>query len=78
MFDRLMKFGASIRLVVKEIFDEESGGNLIEYGLILGLIGLAATATMHEVAAKIGTAFTGIHDTLATLLGNVGTIQRGS
>ena len=77
MFDRLLKFDTSVR-VAREFFEQESGANLIEYGLILGLIGLGATATMHDVAAKIGAAFTSIHDTLATLLGNVGTVQRGS
>ena len=73
MFDRKFKTKPRFR----EIFEQQSGANLIEYGLILALLGLGATATMHDVAAKIGTAFTSIHDTLASLLGNVGTIQTG-
>jgi Flp pilus assembly pilin Flp len=77
MSDPLGKFEKKLR-VLNNILQEESGANLIQYGLILALVGLGATAVMHDVAAKIDDAFISLQHTLATFFGNVGTIQPGS
>lgn len=42
---------------IKNLLQEESGQDLIEYALVAGLIGLAAVAAMSTLATKISTAF---------------------
>jgi pilus assembly protein Flp/PilA len=48
--------------LIMQLLHDESGQDLIEYALVAGLIGLAATTTMRGLAT-----------TIATALGNIGT-----
>jgi pilus assembly protein Flp/PilA len=50
----------------KNLMQDESGQDLIEYALVAGLIGLGAVTAMSGLATKIGTAFTNIGTTLST------------
>jgi pilus assembly protein Flp/PilA len=43
-------------LTFTPVLHDESGQDLLEYALILGLIAMAAVATMQGLAANIGTA----------------------
>ena len=47
----------SIRRLVCAVVRDESGQNLVEYGLIAGLIGLGCIATMHGLQNSLATAF---------------------
>ena len=56
-----------LRLALKlQVLSENYGQDLIEYALVAGLIGLAATAGMSNVAADINNAFTSLGSTIAT------------
>jgi pilus assembly protein Flp/PilA len=44
--------------LLKRLWEEEEGQDLIEYALIMVLIALAATAGMNSLAMKINTMFT--------------------
>jgi pilus assembly protein Flp/PilA len=46
--------------LIKELWRDESGQDLIEYALVAALIALAATAGMSAVATQISSAFTSI------------------
>ena len=50
----------------KNLMQDESGQDLIEYALVAGLIGLGAVTAMSGLATKIGTAFSNIGTTLST------------
>jgi pilus assembly protein Flp/PilA len=52
--------------LLKNLMQDESGQDLIEYALVAGLIGLGAVTAMSGLATKIGTAFTSIGTTLST------------
>jgi len=52
--------------LLKNLMQDESGQDLIEYALVAGLIGLGAVTAMTGLAGKIGTAFTSIGTTLST------------
>ena len=52
MKDRLLKLSAML-----QILKDESGQDVIEYALVVALIGLTATAGLSSVAAAINTAF---------------------
>jgi len=52
--------------LLKNLMQDESGQDLIEYALVAGLIGLGAVTAMSGLATKIGTAFTNIGTTLST------------
>lgn len=51
---------------IKNLLQEESGQDLIEYALVAGLIGLAAVAAMSSLAGKIGTAFSNVGNQLTS------------
>lgn len=53
-------------LTVREFLDEESGQDLVEYAVVVGLIALGATASMKTLATTIGTAFTSLGTKLTT------------
>ncbi len=58
------------KLYVKaQILREESGQDLIEYGLVAALIALAATAGMNSLATSLNTAFTSIGTKLTSYVG---------
>ena len=58
---------ALLKLYIKmQILREENGQDLVEYALVVGLIALAATASMKTLATTIGTAFTSVGTKLTT------------
>jgi len=48
----------------KSFLADESGQDLIEYGLVAGLIGLAAVVAMGNLATSIGNSFAAVGNTL--------------
>lgn len=58
-----------INLSVKwELLKDESGQDLIEYGLLVALVAFAATAGMTTLATDINVAFTNIGSLLTTYI----------
>lgn len=53
----------------KELVQDESGQDLIEYALITGLIGATAIASLNAIATKISTILSGIQTNLGTYTG---------
>jgi pilus assembly protein Flp/PilA len=51
---------------IKNLLQEESGQDLIEYALVAGLIGLAAVAAMSSLATKISNAFSNVGSQLSS------------
>lgn len=55
---------------MKEIFfnlrSEESGQDLVEYALVVSLVGLGAAASLKALLANIGTAFASVGAVLPT------------
>jgi pilus assembly protein Flp/PilA len=54
--------------VMLQILKDESGQDLIEYALAVGLIGFIAIAGLSSVAAAINTAFTHIGTKMTTYI----------
>lgn len=50
--------------IASALLNDESGQDLIEYGLVAGLIGLGAVVAMTSLSGKIGTLFTTVGDEL--------------
>ena len=63
MKDKLLKLS-----VMLQILKDESGQDVIEYALVVALIGLTATAGLSSVAAAINTAFTDIGTKITTYI----------
>ena len=58
---------ALLKLYIKmQILRQEDGQDLVEYALVVGLIALAATASMKTLATTIGSAFTSVGTKLTT------------
>jgi pilus assembly protein Flp/PilA len=58
-----------LKLVIKmQVLLNEEGQDLIEYALVVALIGFAATAGMSSLATALNTAFTQIGTTLASYI----------
>lgn len=55
-----------MKAMFKNLLQEESGQDLIEYALVAGLIGLAAVTAMNTLATKIGTAFNSVGSSLTS------------
>ena len=55
-----------MKLVIKRLWKEEEGQDLIEYALLTTLISLALVAAMGTLATAIGTAFTNASTQLNT------------
>lgn len=62
MKDQLMKLSVKMQALLMN----EEGQDLIEYALVVALIGFAATAGMNTLATDINQAFTHVGDTLNT------------
>jgi pilus assembly protein Flp/PilA len=62
MKDQLMKLSVKLQVLLMS----EEGQDLIEYALVVALIGFAATAGMSGLATKINAAFVNIGNTLNT------------
>ncbi len=45
---------------LKEAMVDESGQDMVEYAIVMGLIALGATVTMKALATSIGTAFSNV------------------
>ncbi len=56
---------SSIKLF-RNLLQDESGQDLIEYALVAGLIGLGAVVAMSSLSTKIGTAFGSVGTQLTT------------
>ncbi len=52
--------------VMKRLWKEEEGQDLVEYGLTVALVALAATAGMNSLATAINTTFSKIGSTLSS------------
>jgi pilus assembly protein Flp/PilA len=61
MKDKLLKLSVKLRMLL-----DENGQDLIEYALVVALIGFAATAGMKTLAGDINNAFGSIGSTLST------------
>jgi pilus assembly protein Flp/PilA len=55
-----------IGIKLQDLVNREDGQDLIEYTLIVALVSMVATATMHSLAGGISTAFSGLSTTLGT------------
>jgi pilus assembly protein Flp/PilA len=55
-----------MKAIFKNLLQEESGQDLIEYALVAGLIGLAAVTAMTSLAGKIGSAFNAVGSQLTS------------
>ncbi len=61
-----MKRNLLNRLIKLQVLLDESGQDLIEYALVVALIGFSATAGMSSLATAINNAFGGIGTTLSS------------
>jgi pilus assembly protein Flp/PilA len=61
-----MKRNLISRVFKLHILLDEEGQDLVEYALVVALIGLTATAGMSSLATAINNAFGGIGSTLST------------
>lgn len=66
MHDIGLKFFVKFQTLLNSLVEDESGQDLIEYALVLSLIGLAATVSMKSLANTIGTAFNAVGTKLTT------------
>jgi|SRR5579862_5157053 pilus assembly protein Flp/PilA len=51
---------------LKDSLKDESGQDMVEYAIVMGLIALGATAAMKTLATTIGTGFTNVGTKLTT------------
>ena len=54
----------NMKQLVKNLVNEDSGQDLIEYALVAALVGLGAVAAMKGLSNSIGTAFNGVGTSL--------------
>jgi pilus assembly protein Flp/PilA len=64
MKDKLMKFSSRMQVLLLR----EEGQDLIEYALVVALIGFAATAGMSSLATQINAAFASVGTTLSSYI----------
>jgi pilus assembly protein Flp/PilA len=55
----------SLTQLLKNLINEESGQDLIEYALVAALVGLGSVASMNSLATSIANAFNGVNTALA-------------
>ena len=56
----------NMKQLVKNLINEDSGQDLIEYALVAALVGLGAVAAMKGLSNNIGNAFNSIGSTLSS------------
>jgi pilus assembly protein Flp/PilA len=56
----------NIKQLMKNLVEEESGQDLIEYALVAALVGLGSVASMQTLAGSISNAFNGVGTALAS------------
>ncbi len=52
----------------KQLWQDESGQDLVEYGLIVCVLGLGSVATLKSVAGYVAVVFTAVGTTLTNAL----------
>lgn len=57
-----------LRLNLQSLLNAEDGQDLVEYGLLVSLIALAAITGVHNVASAVTTMYANISTTLTTTL----------
>ena len=61
MQDRLLRIAVKVQCrmdaAFRDLIKDQSGQDIIEYAIVVGLIAMAATATMKSFALSISTAF---------------------
>lgn len=55
-----------MRRILDTLRSDDSGQNLVEYGLVVGLVGLAALTAMTGLGTKLGAAFSSIGSQLTS------------
>jgi pilus assembly protein Flp/PilA len=63
MKDALLKISSKMRILL-----DEEGQDLVEYALVVALIGFSATAAMSSVAIAVSSAFTTVSTTLSSYI----------
>ena len=53
-----------MKQLFKQLMQDESGQDLIEYALVAALVGLGAVAAMNSLAGSIGNTFNGVGNAL--------------
>ena len=56
---------SNMKQLLKNLVNDESGQDLIEYALVAALVGLGAVASMKGLSNSIGTAFNGVGTALS-------------
>ncbi len=54
-----MRIGAQFATAVAAVVADDGGQDLIEYGLLTAIIGIAGLLALSAIAAKMGPAYTG-------------------
>jgi pilus assembly protein Flp/PilA len=55
-----------MKALVKRLWSDEEGQDLVEYGLLIALVALAATAGMNALATAINSTFSNLGTALTT------------
>jgi pilus assembly protein Flp/PilA len=55
-----------MKALIKRLWSDEEGQDLVEYGLLVALVALAATAGMNALATAINTTFASLASSLTT------------
>ena len=58
-----------MRALLRRLWTDEEGQDLVEYGLLVALVALAAIAGMQTLASAINTTFTSIGTQVTNLTG---------
>ena len=70
MQDRLLRIVVKVQCrmdaAFRDLIKDQSGQDIIEYAIVVGLIAMAATATMKTFALSISTAFSQVAGKLTT------------
>ena len=57
---------STVKNLLNRLWHEEEGQDLVEYGLLVTLVGLAAVASMKTLASAISTVFSNAASTLTS------------
>ena len=57
---------ANMKQLLKNLIEEESGQDLIEYALVAALVGLGSVASMTSLAGSIANTFDGVGNALTS------------
>jgi pilus assembly protein Flp/PilA len=60
MKDLAVKIYVKMQVLKDAMIKDESGQDMVEYAIVMGLIAMGATATMKTLATTIGAGFTSI------------------